>query len=810
MKTSALWGRLGLALALCAAPAFAAPVDWSAADAKVAAAATPLDKINALYQKAGLPFKEIYPERADLVRAAKALDEALELVRQQERNGKLTGLGGFYFRRARLAQLLERPDEAVRFYDRAEKEGYLSENANVENKGSELLANRAESRAALYDFAGALADLDRAIALKEVNGWVKKRAFIRFDKGDWEGAVADWKRLIELAPYEKLREDYVAASLDGPVAPSNEIILPFDRKLLGWNAAIAANPRDPAPFRARARYRAQKALRQYSPLGFERALKLDFKPDEKELLEAASRDWTRLTELDAKDAEAWRERGALRSRWWMAQRGAEAPFDAQEPLEDLGHALYLQKSDVLARLETGLYLSNRAAPRAAATSDERKSDLRAATMNFSRAILLAPDASADARFQRTLIERAKEKPDPHALWEDYSAILKSDLQAIGTPASDWQRADVASEAHRMRGKILLGQGQNTAALAEFSAAIEAGDRDGYARFDRGKLRVVRGDYDGALDDLGAMNSAEALLWRAAAHDGKGETDKAKTVLAGAIARDAKIAQRVRGTRYDAANPTPKPLAPAPVVGDVPVVPTGSALEHKNRGNQLVAQGDEAGALAEYSAAILIDPKFADAYNNRGGRYLAQKKYDLALADLNRAIELDPKHRIAYANRATLWDELGENEKKLADLDRAVEFVETPAHRVSALTARALARLDAKNQGGALADIERARSLATQDDDSWNEIADAQLYLAQYAAAAQSYTRVTELKPTRTRAILLRAVADVLAKTPGADDALGKALAQAQPDDVNYAKSVVASLRRRNDGTELRALAERLG
>jgi len=68
---------------------------------------------------------------------------------------------------------------------------------------------------------------------------------------------------------------------------------------------------------------------------------------------------------------------------------------------------------------------------------------------------------------------------------------------------------------------------------------------------------------------------------------------------------------------------------------MPTPTTTAALPKK-------AKGDLDGALADYSRAIELDPKYAPAYYNRGIAKNAKGDLDGAIADYNRAVELDPK------------------------------------------------------------------------------------------------------------------------------------------------------------------------
>ncbi|MDE5117194.1 MAG: tetratricopeptide repeat protein, partial [Trichodesmium sp. St2_bin2_1] len=72
------------------------------------------------------------------------------------------------------------------------------------------------------------------------------------------------------------------------------------------------------------------------------------------------------------------------------------------------------------------------------------------------------------------------------------------------------------------------------------------------------------------------------------------------------------------------------------------------------------------AIAKYNQAILLHPKYADAYNNRGNIYDHQGKYDLALADYNQAIQLEPKYAKVYYNRGIIYSNQGKYDLALAD------------------------------------------------------------------------------------------------------------------------------------------------
>jgi Tfp pilus assembly protein PilF len=98
-----------------------------------------------------------------------------------------------------------------------------------------------------------------------------------------------------------------------------------------------------------------------------------------------------------------------------------------------------------------------------------------------------------------------------------------------------------------------------------------------------------------------------------------------------------------------------------------------AIGHYNRGVDYIQQEKYDLALAEFTKAINIDPRYAEAYLNRGFLYEQQEKPDLALSDYNQAININPRLAEAYNNRGFLYYYRLEREKAIRDLRQAAEL-----------------------------------------------------------------------------------------------------------------------------------------
>jgi len=89
-----------------------------------------------------------------------------------------------------------------------------------------------------------------------------------------------------------------------------------------------------------------------------------------------------------------------------------------------------------------------------------------------------------------------------------------------------------------------------------------------------------------------------------------------------------------------------------------------AVWHYQQGMKKLAGGHGADALADFSAAVAQDPRFADAYFYRGACYFTLSNYTAAVNDFNQVTELEPGNgRAFFYNGAA---ELG-----LKDFPRAI-------------------------------------------------------------------------------------------------------------------------------------------
>src|SRR5262249_567791 len=72
------------------------------------------------------------------------------------------------------------------------------------------------------------------------------------------------------------------------------------------------------------------------------------------------------------------------------------------------------------------------------------------------------------------------------------------------------------------------------------------------------------------------------------------------------------------------------------------------------------------AIADYDAALKIDPKLATAVSDRGFAYAGKGDFNRAIADYTQAIQMDPGLAVAFYNRGNARTATGDTRGALAD------------------------------------------------------------------------------------------------------------------------------------------------
>ncbi len=120
--------------------------------------------------------------------------------------------------------------------------------------------------------------------------------------------------------------------------------------------------------------------------------------------------------------------------------------------------------------------------------------------------------------------------------------------------------------------------------------------------------------------------------------------------------------------------------------------------YKIRGDIKHELDDTDGAIADYTKAISLNPKYADAYKARGK--LMYSNYNAAISDYSKAISLNPKDAYTFYDRANAKSGLQDYKGAISDYSKALEL---EPNNTKFLFAKARAKRNLNDNIGAIED-----------------------------------------------------------------------------------------------------------
>lgn len=149
----------------------------------------------------------------------------------------------------------------------------------------------------------------------------------------------------------------------------------------------------------------------------------------------------------------------------------------------------------------------------------------------------------------------------------------------------------------------------------------------------------------------------------------------------------------------------------------------------NRGFTLAAMGKNTEAIADFTTAIEISPTNPSPYYSRGFFYQRISKHVEAIADFTKAISLDSNHADAYGQRANAYysqaNRMTDPQVALARSDAEKALALNPKQPY-ALAVRGLLKYNEKNYDGAYTDLAESQANGLNTDGIKNAIKDSAL------------------------------------------------------------------------------------
>jgi tetratricopeptide (TPR) repeat protein len=167
-----------------------------------------------------------------------------------------------------------------------------------------------------------------------------------------------------------------------------------------------------------------------------------------------------------------------------------------------------------------------------------------------------------------------------------------------------------------------------------------------------------------------------------------------------------------------------------------------------QGGDKYKKGDLKGAIADYTEAIRLNPKYAYAYNDRGAARDKLGDFQAAIADFNQAIKINPNFTYPYNNRGAARDKLGDFQAAITDYNQAIKI---NPNNADAYNNRGLARYKLGDFQAAIADYNQAIKINPNAADAYYNRGVVRGKLGDFQAAIADYNQAIKINPNNAQA-----------------------------------------------------------
>ena len=166
----------------------------------------------------------------------------------------------------------------------------------------------------------------------------------------------------------------------------------------------------------------------------------------------------------------------------------------------------------------------------------------------------------------------------------------------------------------------------------------------------------------------------------------------------------------------------------------------------SRGLARKTKGNLDGAIADYDNAIALNPRLKEAYNNRGLARQLNGSLDAAIADFDKALALDPHYAGAHYNRASAARAKGDLKLAIAELTKAIESPPND-HLSETYNNRGTIRHESGDNVGAVADFTKAIEIDSKNVFAYANRGYALILLNEDTEAHKDFEQVLKINPS---------------------------------------------------------------
>ncbi|MGH7982195.1 MAG: tetratricopeptide repeat protein [Candidatus Udaeobacter sp.] len=268
-----------------------------------------------------------------------------------------------------------------------------------------------------------------------------------------------------------------------------------------------------------------------------------------------------------------------------------------------------------------------------------------------------------------------------------------------------------------------------------SSFAQTKSKEAAAYASSGIAKLKRHDFDGAILDFNRALQFDPKL--AKVYVDRGVAKQGKRDLDGAIAdfnRALQFDPRLADAHYN--------RGLAKTHRHQLIAYGGVDISRRNyEANPKLNRSDLDGAIADYSRALQLDPKNANAYHGRGIAKSELGDFDGAIADFNRALQLDPQNAKTYNTLGNAKSRKGDLEGAIADYNHSLQL---DPKNAKAFHNRGIAKIDSGDAVGAITDFNRTLQLDLKDTFTYEGRGSANFLARNWTAALADYRRSFEL------------------------------------------------------------------
>jgi tetratricopeptide (TPR) repeat protein len=345
-----------------------------------------------------------------------------------------------------------------------------------------------------------------------------------------------------------------------------------------------------------------------------------------------------------------------------------------------------------------------------------------------------------------------------------NAERKNDADAAADFSTAVQLEPQNPERLSARGFFRLSRGSTVDALSDFNRAIELDPKNARAHNNRGMARLTSGEVKQSIEDFDACiqldpNFVPAYNNRSFAYAKSDRRQDALADLDKALELDPNVAGTYdnRGSMLLAAQEPQKALADfTRAIQLDPANPnyyahrrvTLTKLEKFAEAQADAIKIEHLVQLSALNEAVFRDRKSAQPYIDRGIYFLGENQIENALANFTKALELKPKNANALTQRSRAWLRHGDLEKAVNDATAALAI--DPREETYGVRGDAYRKL--KEYDKALADYDAAQRIDQDVAETWTLYAQSLQQAGRSREAEDALRHAADLKalnaPTR--------------------------------------------------------------